>query len=105
MAATTRLTAVGEEFVPEAPALRIDAPAASSAGERAERALLSLLMVTLKTLPAKTLIALMGLADLAMIGSVFVLCLLVIRQPAPLQLGGLAGYAVFVLAALKLRRR
>lgn len=116
MAITTRLTAVGEEFMPDpVEAQRFDpatgAPAAKppSGGEgrppRAESMLASLLLTTLRTLPAKTAIALAGLADLAMIASAFVLWLLVISEPTTLQLIGVGGYAVFVLVALMVRRR
>jgi hypothetical protein len=97
----TRLTAVGDEFV-QTPALEAPEP---TTPDRRESMLVSLLVMTLRTLPAKLVIALAGLADLAMIASAFVLWLLVIDNPTTLQLVGVGGYATFVLIALFVRRR
>lgn len=106
MAVTTRLATIGEEYVPDHAAPNImPEPAAPSQPSRAESMMASLLMMTLRTLPAKTAIALAGLADLAMIASAFVLWMLVIANPTPLQLMGIGGYAAFVLVALLVRRR
>lgn len=103
MVATTRLTAVGEEFLPDAEPARVD-PAPTPAN-KSESMIASLLMMTLRTLPAKTAIALAGLADLAIIASAFVLWLLVIANPTTLQLAAVGGYAAFALLALFARRR
>lgn len=97
--AATRLTAVSEEFVPDRAPLDLSI-AAESAPRRAESALMSVLVLSLKTLSAKAVAALAALADLAMIASAFVLWLLIIGGPTPLQLIGVGGYAVFVLIAL-----
>jgi hypothetical protein len=105
MALTSRLTPVGEEFVPDRPAIEPPVESAPSAPRRTESMIASLLMMTLRTLPAKTAIALAGLADLVMVASVFVLCLLIIAHPEPLQLAGVGGYAIFILIALIARRK
>jgi hypothetical protein len=107
MAQTSRLTTVSEEFVADRPDVDVPqaGPAPAPRPRRVESAIASMLMMTLRTLPAKTVVALAGIADLAMIASAFVLWLLIIANPTLLQLAGVGGYAIFVLIALVARRR
>lgn len=106
MVQTSRLTAVAEEYVPERPAGELpQGEPQTQQPRRVESAIASMLMMTLRTLPAKTVVALAGIADLSMIASAFVLWLLIIANPTPLQLAGVGGYAIFVLIALVARRR
>jgi hypothetical protein len=76
-----------------------------TASEKTENALTTLLLTTLQTLSRKTVVALASLVDLALIGSVFALCLLIVKEPSALQLVEAAGYAVFIGVSLWLRRR
>ncbi len=89
------VTLIGEEPAPREP-LRVSA--------KAESALTGLLFTSLKALSQRTVVALASLVDLALIGSAFALWLLIISNPTPLQLTGVAGYAVFVLCSLWMRR-
>ncbi len=106
--ASTRLQAVGEsedavligEETPFVPPPR--EPLRVSA--KAESALTDLLFTSLKALSQRTVVALASLVDLALIGSAFALWLLVIANPTPPQLIGIAGYAVFILVAIFMRR-
>ena len=105
--ASTRLQAVGEGeeavLIGEEPAPQ-PAPAVSRAPAIAQSALTGLLFTSLRALSQRTVVALASLVDLAMIGSAFALWLMVIANPTPLQLAGVAGYAVFVLCTLWMRR-
>jgi hypothetical protein len=102
----TRLQEVGagEEvtFLGEEPELPKREPLQISA--KAESAFTNLLFTSLKALSQRTVVALASLVDLALIGSAFALWLLIIANPTPLQLTGVAGYAVFVLCSLWMRR-
>jgi hypothetical protein len=99
----TRLLAVDTEDEPRTP-LGLSVPRETSS-ERTEHALTGLLLTTLRTLSQKTVVALASLVDLALIGSVFALCLLIVKEPSALQLVEAAGYAVFIGVSLWLRRR
>jgi hypothetical protein len=104
--ARTRLTAVGEEEVPTLlGATEETPPMEPRSAERAQSALTSLLVTSLRALSQRTIVALASLVDLSLIGSAFALWLMIIGQPSTPQLIGVAGYAVFVLAAIMLRRR
>lgn len=103
--ARTRLTEVGELPEDEIPAIGAAPPSAVPSREHAERALSALFMVTLKTLSQKTLLAFTALADLMLIGSAFVLWYRAMSDPTILQLIGLGGYSVFILATLWARKR
>lgn len=97
----TRLVAVdGNE---EQPGERLGLVAASE--PRAERVLTGILLTTLRTLSQKTVVALASLVDLALLASVFALCLLIVSQPSAAQLIEAAGYAMFVLTSIYIRRR
>ncbi len=101
----SRLQAVGEEDA----ALIGDEPAAvpkavPSEARRAESALTGLLITSLRALSQRTIVALASLVDLALLGSVFALMLMVISSPSQLQLVAVAGYGLFVLGALYMRR-
>ncbi len=104
--AGTRLQAVGESedavLIGEEPAPPPREPLRVSA--KAESALTNLLFTSLKALSQRTVVALASLVDLALIGSAFALWLLVIANPTPPQLIGIAGYAVFILVAIFMRR-
>lgn len=102
----TRLMAVSEEQV-EAGAIAQQQPAMTSPPRpgKTESAIAQLLMMTLRTLPSRILIALADLTELAMIASAFVLWLLTIADPTPLQLSAVGGYAVFIVLILAVRRR
>jgi hypothetical protein len=57
-------------------------------------------LLQLRILSQKTIIAAASLFQLLTVASVFWLALQIVpRQPSPEQLGGLAGYAIFVLIA------
>lgn len=102
MRSGTRLQEVGGEevtLIGEEPAHQ-PAPRPSAT----QSALTGLLLTSLKALSQRTVVALASLVDLALIGSVFTLWLLIIANPTPPQLIGVAGYAVFVLVALWFRR-
>ena len=102
----TRLQAVGEEeaaLIGEEPAVSV--PNVPRETRRAESALTGLLITSLRALSQRTVVALASLVDLALIGSAFALWLLIIANPTTYQLIGVAGYAVFVLVALYMRRR
>jgi hypothetical protein len=96
----TRLIAVGDE---EQPGERLGLSVTRE--PRVEAALTGLLLTTLKTISQKTLVALAALVDLALIASVFALCLMIVTQPSPAQLIEAAGYAAFVLTSIYIRRR
>lgn len=89
------VTLIGEEPAPREP-LRVSA--------KAESALTGLLFTSLKALSQRTVVALASLVDLALIGSAFALWLMVITNPTPPQLIGVAGYAAFILIAIFMRR-
>lgn len=72
---------------------------------RKEAASTWLLLTSLRALGQRAIVALAQLVDLALIGSVFALCLLIVSAPTVPQLIEAAGYAVFVIAAIMLRRR
>ena len=110
--AQSRLTAVREEDAPllgeEQPRAPLGLGIAGNASRetpRAQAALTGLLLTSLRALSQRAFVALASLVDLALIGSAFALWLLVIREPSVLQLTGVGGYAVFILAAIMLRRR
>jgi hypothetical protein len=101
----SRLQAVGEEdaaLIGEDPP---PVPNVSRETRRAESALTGLLITSLRALSQRTIVALASLVDLALLGSVFALWLLIIANPTTYQLIGVAGYAVFVLIALYMRHR
>jgi hypothetical protein len=103
----TRLTAVREEdarLIGEEPPAPV-APQVSRETSRAQSALTGLLLTSLRALSQRAIVALSSLVDLAMIGSVFALCLMIIGNPTTPQLIGAAGYAVFILTAIFMRRR
>ena|ERR1700728_83601 len=106
----TRLQAVGEEEIPtligeEEPAPRIiAAPVSRETSPRAQTALTGLLLTSLRALSQRTIVAIASLVDLALVASAFALWLMVIANPTPLQLGGVGGYAAFILFALYMRR-
>ncbi|HEX4861532.1 MAG TPA: hypothetical protein VFV07_09870 [Rhizomicrobium sp.] len=89
-------TLIGEDVVPAAPVARETS--------RAQAALTSLLFTSLRALSQRTVVALASLVDLALIASAFALWLRIIANPTTPQLIGVAGYAVFVLISLWLRR-
>lgn len=91
--AQTRLQALAVEE--EAPAEK----------PRSEAAFTSLLTLSLSALSKRALVAVASLVDLALIASAFVLWLRVIDGPSSLQLAGLAGYSLFILVALWVRRK
>jgi hypothetical protein len=103
----TRLTAVREEdarLIGEEPPAPVAQPVPRETS-RAQSALTGLLLTSLRALSQRAIVAFASLVDLALIVSAFALWLLVIRDPSTLQLAALAGYAVFILAAILLRRR
>lgn len=100
----SRLQAVGEEdaaLIGEDPP---PVPNVSRETRRAESALTGLLITSLRALSQRTIVALASLVDLALLGSVFALMLMVISSPSQLQLVAIAGYGSFVLGALWMRR-
>lgn len=102
--ARTRLLEVGDDEIP--PTLigttqEVPVPRETS---RAQSALTGILITSLKALSQRTIVALASLVDLALIASAFALWLLIIREPTTAQLIGVAGYALFVLVALWMRR-
>jgi len=89
------------EVVPDDPPPAGEAPTDSPAVGAVD-----VLLLLLKPLSQKTIIALANLFSLAVIGSVFWLALAIVpRDPSPLQLTGLGGYAAFALAAIIVVRR
>ena len=102
----TRLQAVGEEdaaLIGEEPPVTV--PNVPRETRRAESALTGLLITSLRALSQRTVVALASLIDLALLGSVFALMLMVISSPSQLQLVAVAGYGAFVLGALWMRRK
>ena len=63
------------------------------------------IFLALGALTKRAMVALASLADMAMIGSAFVLWVLIIANPTILQLVGVGAYGTFILAALMMRRR
>jgi len=101
MAQTTRLQAVGEEEIVE-PEVRVTtAPAKPRASQAA---MTNLLVLSLRALSQRAVVALGSLVDLALIASAFWLVMTVIAQPTTLQLVALAGYSLFIIVALWMRR-
>ena len=96
----SRLTPVGAAEPVELD-LPVNAPEAVSKPSR--DAIAAGLMLALKTLSQKTVVALASLVDLIMIGSAFVLWLLIISQPSTSQLIAVGLYAVFVLITIYVR--
>lgn len=94
----SRLQAVSEE---EISSVEVE-PVAQT---RSERALTGLLMVSLRSLSQRAIVALSSLVDLLLLSSVFALLLIVISAPSTAQLIAVAGYAIFTLGALFMRRR
>ena len=101
--ARTRLQAIGEESIPEliGTTEAIQPPPAPPR----DSAWTSLLILSLRALSQRAIVALASLVDLALLASVFVIALLIIRDPTVLQLVLAAGYAMFVTGALLVRRR
>lgn len=95
--AQTRLQAVREEDVEEAET--------ESPRRKLDPALTALLLTGLRTLTQRTVVALASLVDGAMIASVFVLWLMIIQNPTPLQLIASGMYAVFILLCVIYRRK
>jgi hypothetical protein len=102
----SRLTAVGDEPA-EMPGLAQVSPpqAIPKRNSWTDTAAIAGIMLAFKALTQKTIIALASLVELMVMGSVFWMTMDVIGQPTPLQLVGLAGYAIFVLVCLYIRRR
>lgn len=95
--AQTRLQAVREEEGDEA---NVQPPPGNWSP-----ALTALLLTGLRTLTQRTVVALASLVDGAMIASVFVLWLMIIQNPTPLQLIASGMYAVFILLCVIYRRK
>jgi hypothetical protein len=103
----SRLQAVGEEdaaLIGDEPAQAQVVFSGGGGTQRAESALTGLLITSLRALSQRTIVALASLVDLALLGSVFALMLMVISSPSQLQLVAIAGYGSFVLGALWMRR-
>lgn len=103
----SRLQAVGEEDVlPLIGAMEVPAEASPHQEKNAtQEAFTNLLMMSLKALSQRAIVALASLVDLALLASVFALLLMVISEPTTLQLVAVAGYGIFTLCALFMRRR
>jgi hypothetical protein len=71
---------------------------------RVESAMTSLLLMSLRALSQRTIVALASLVDLALLSSVFAALLLIIGKPTTPQLVAIAGYAIFVLISVWIRR-
>lgn len=99
MAQGTRLTAVAESEAPEA------ATPTARQSSIADDAGLKMLLMGLRSLSQRSLVAIASLVDLMLLASAFVLWLKVIREPSPVQLVGIGGYALFILVAIWLRNR
>lgn len=103
MAAGSRLREVADEPVEQTPnpaTAAVDAAAQA----RAQQAT-AMLLTAVRALSQRVIVAAEALVDLLLIASAFTLWLLIIAQPTPAQLTGVGGYAVFVLAAVLIRRR
>jgi hypothetical protein len=106
--AQSRLAAVREEeaqLIAEEPPRPAPPPPAPRETPRVQSALTGLLLTSLRALSQRAIVALASLVDLALIGSVFALCLMIIAAPTVPQLIGAAGYAVFILIAIFMRGR
>lgn len=107
--AQSRLQAVGEseEVAQTLIGVASESTAQSVAREthRGQAALTGMLMMALRALSQRALVAIAAIADLLLIGSVFAALLLIISAPTTPQLIGLAGYALFILSAIWMRRR
>lgn len=101
----TRLTTVGEEEVTDLLGTEHPKNAPESTSPPAQSALTTLLLTSLRALSQRAVVALASLVDLALIGSAFALWWMIIGQPTPLQLIAVGLYALFIIAAILLRRR
>ena len=98
MAASPRNFAlVGEEEIGETPEPRTDAEAA--------RRNTQLLLLSLRAVSQRAVTAVSHLFTAAMVGSALLLWWTVLPDPSVLQLVGLGGWALFVLAIEWIRRR
>ena len=95
----SRLIAVNETSAPD------DAPEKPSPASPIESGLAYLLMTSLKALSQRALVALASMVDLLLIASAFALWFMIIATPDVSQLVGVGMYALFILAAIHLRRR
>jgi hypothetical protein len=66
---------------------------------------LQLLLLALKALSERFVVALYGIRDVVLAGSVFWLSLAILPKPDIYQLVGLALYGLFILAIVSLLRR
>ena len=98
----SRLIAV--ETAEEQPGERLGLTAPAEKN-RAEGVLTGILLTALRTLSQKTIVALASLVELMLIASVFALCLMIVSEPSTAQLIEAAGYAMFVLTSIYIRRR
>jgi hypothetical protein len=80
-------------------------PAVETSQPRAQSVATDAVFLALKALSQRALTALSDMADMALVGSAFVLWLLIIAQPTILQLVGSGAYALFIFATLLIRRR
>lgn len=80
-------------------------PGAETKPSRAQAVGTDLLMLGLRALSQRAVVALASLVDFAILASVFALLLMVVERPSMMQLIALAGYAMFALVALWMRRR
>jgi hypothetical protein len=85
--------------------IETDAEEAPQPSPAIENAGLQMLLMGLRALSQRSLVAVASLVDLALLASAFVLWLKIIREPSPVQLAGVGGYAVFILAAIWIRSR
>jgi hypothetical protein len=104
MAVGTRLREVAEESEappqPNPASVQLDAAAVQRMNAATQ-----MLFTGLKALSQRAVVAFASLVDLMLIASVFVLALQIIGAPTTPQLIGGAGYSLFILCAIGLRRR
>ena len=108
MRSATRLTEVAGPAEP--PTFQVHTPAmpaeaAAVARDAFDSRWTDLLALSLKALSQRALVALSSLFTLLVAASAFWLWLSVLPAPTPLQLVGVGGYAVFVLALEFVRRK
>lgn len=99
-----RLTAVGEEDVPDTPTVA-QQPLQPPPQSPATQAALAGLIIALKALSQRTIVALASLFDLVLIGSAFVLWWQIIDDPNALRITAAGMYSGFIASVLLMRRR
>lgn len=86
-----------------------DPPAGGGAPSEAAQALVdhnrTMLLLALRALSQRALTAITNLMTIVLVASVWFLAWTILPQPTPLQLGGVGGYAFFVLLIEMVRRR